>query len=258
MLSSAKKDKPVLKKKLFTRDEPIFIKCTVSNKDVMMIYGAEDSPDAEDCSRIDDELYTEEVEHAGMGTFNITMAYKGDDTIVECNGLVIDEWDDANFDDGADLAALAYDYDINAYESFYALQKWKMFVPKKHSYDLYRCCIYIDRLFINPEYRRMGIATFIFNNIQEIFFRKYRMMIAYACIMIASEDSEDAPSSEMREIMADALENAGFVNIPSDDNPDIYAKDFSPQSHEEERKQWKKRERKNKKRKKILHNTKPV
>ena len=84
------------------------------------------------------------------------------------------------------------------------------------------------------------------------------MMIAYACIMIASEDSEDAPSSEMREIMADALENAGFVNIPSDDNPDIYAKDFSPQSHEEERKQWKKRERKNKKRKKILHNTKPV
>ena len=123
---------------------------------------------------------------------------------------------------GHHLAAQIVHDEQVASEVFFTLQHWKEFVNvTDDNRNLFRCSVFIRRLFVNPNYRNMGVASFTLDHLDEFIYKKYGLNLTYVCTIVPS-----IYETEMRDVIERTLQNAGFTNIPEERPGDVYAKHY--------------------------------
>ncbi|NLB42843.1 MAG: hypothetical protein GX815_11425 [Clostridiales bacterium] len=137
--------------------------------------------------------------------------------IGEVKGRVFDEREILN--DGEDLVYISDMYNQDVYSAIEKLIKSKVYKEELDE-DLifenpYLC--YIDRVYIEPKYRKLGIAKYIFKNLYTILL--HTLMIHIRCFVIYPQpqvrteerwvDQED-PNNVMKKVMTKVIKNAGY------------------------------------------------
>ncbi len=202
-------------------NDPIEVELVVDFKDSLLVYPIDDESSIHDSL----EFGLDSVSSDGAGHFYISMHHNGQE-LIECSGIIIDEWSDG-YATSDGLADMADEFDQTAMETFKALEEWNDFVSEdEDEFSDSPCSIYIDRLFVSPEYRGNGIASFILKCIPILFQRKYGYNVRYACVLLKPDGQNLMSEEKMKCIMAKTVENVGFVRISANSDSIIYAKQY--------------------------------
>lgn len=205
-------------------EKPIYVNMFLGMRDEMVLYpdqnvAGDTFRDALQCG------IKNSLDLDGASWFELSMQCRNDSNIVECSGILCDEGSD-DYESYGSLADLADVYDNSAMEAFTALENWSGYISADMDDCLNPCSIYIDRLYVYPDYRRTGIASFIFDNIGNILCHKYKFNLRYVCIIVKPDDPTDMSYNAMYDIMTRTLISVGFTRIPCISGESIFAKRY--------------------------------
>lgn len=195
--------------------DPINICLFVDCKDSLYTYSA--APKDGKC--MTNMVITKNLDIEGVSNFSLKLVQNNEE-LIELDGIFIDEWEKGSDEFNGDLARMVEPCNKVASEVFFTLQHWKEFVNvTDDNRNLFRCSVFIRRLFVNPNYRNMGVASFTLDHLDEFIYKKYGLNLTYVCTIVPS-----IYETEMRDVIERTLQNAGFTNIPEERPGDVYAK----------------------------------
>lgn len=167
--------------------------------------------------------------------FSINL-YDAKKKVAEIKGSAYNE--DINQDSEFDLAFMADDLHPDAGNAIYSLLDSKMYHKKncKIVGDTTYIC-YLSTFYVYPQYRKRGIAKYLFNNLNDIMKYMLNFNARYYVIIpkpqIPTEEKWiDNPDEDgkMKELMVHVIERAGFKRIDSE----VWVKYNKPRRKENE------------------------
>jgi hypothetical protein len=127
------------------------------------------------------------------------------------------------FDEGRNIVYIADMYDGDVYNAMESLSKSKIYKQESDpnlAFDAPYIC-YIERVYINPEFRRKGISKYIFKNLYHIFL--HCLNIHTRCFIIYPKPQQpgeknswvDSPDEDgsMKKLMIDVIKKSGYRQI---------------------------------------------
>lgn len=224
--------------KPLSTETPVTLHLHLMSKDDIYLWPDKDNPDYQENqdgttdAPLEDKLSGPAIDQDICSMFSISARTEDGTSLVNCYGWHIDESSDYYIDD-ASMLTYADEQDGDALEAFDILQKWKKYISfENEEYpSMYPCCIYISRLFVNPDYRQKHLASIILNNLDQLF-DKYRQTLRYAVAIVNPDEPADGMTKkQMETIMIKTLRKAGFVKIGTTDGEKphpVFARHYHP------------------------------
>lgn len=174
------------------------------------------------CGKGINEPFSQWIDEMEQYSFRVLLRVYIKGTIVaEVRGHVFDE--DKIMNERQNIVYIADMFDGDVQGAMYALIKSKIYKQKVDE-DLvfvppYIC--YIERVYINPKYRKKGISKYIFNNLYDIFL--HCLNIHTRCFVIYPKPQQpgekgswvDSPDEDgsMKKLMIDVIKKSGYRQI---------------------------------------------
>lgn len=173
----------------------------------------------------------ESDEYSFQGNFDFVLKEEKCHSGIELatvSGIFFDE--NKILNEGQDVVDIADMFTSDTYEAIDVLMRSELFQREidedKSMTPLFNC--YIERVFINPEYRNKGLGNYIFNNLDQIFLHCFNTLIRCFVILPAPQiliggqwrDADDK-DSEMLKVMINTLVKSNFEQL---ENPKYYGK----------------------------------
>ena len=219
-------------------DTPVTLRLSVFTKDIIDLWPDDNNPDYQENedgttdAPLEDKLYPP-LDQDVCSYFAIDAETENGTSLVDCNGWYINEVSEDYLGDRS-MLLYADDEAADPAAAFSVLQKWKKYVSEEDEKDpfFFPCCIYLHRLFVNPDYRQKNLAYIILKNLDTLFEKKYTQSPRYAVTIVNPDEPADGMTKkQMAAIMMKTLRKAGFVKIGtlSDDEPlPVFAKRYRP------------------------------
>ena len=224
--------------KPLSTETPIELHLHLASKDDIYLWPDKNHPDYQENkdgttdAPLQDELSGPAIDQDVCSMFFISAYTDHGTSLVTCYGWHIDESSDYYIDDES-MLTYADEQDGDALEAFDILQKWKKYISfeDEECPPICPCCIYISRLFVNPDYRQKHLASIILKNLDRLF-DKYMQTLRYAVTIINPDTPpEGMTKKQMETIMIKTLRKAGFVKIGTTDDEKhhpVFAKHYHP------------------------------
>ena len=208
--------------KPLSTETPVTLHLHLASKDEIHLWPDDNHPDFQETARgetdapLGDELSGPAIDQDICSMFSIDAHTDDGTSLLTCYGWHIDESSDYYIDD-ASMLTYADEQDGDALEAFDVLQKWKKYISfeDEECPTMYPCCVYISRLFVNPDYRQKHLASIILTNLDRLF-DKYLQTLRYAVLIVnPDKPPEGMTKKPMETIMIKTLRKAGFVKVGS-------------------------------------------
>lgn len=145
--------------------------------------------------------------------------FEEDNLVAEVSGIVFDEQKILN--EGQDIVDIADMYDSDTFGAISTLIESKIYKQELDENLIftppYSC--YIEKVYVEPEYRRKGIAKYIFNNLYEIFLHclniHIRCFVIYPNPQQPNEKGiwENLSDEDMKKLMINVIKKSGYRRI---------------------------------------------
>ena len=154
-----------------------------------------------------DDIFFEGKEYSFTGGFTL---YNNNKIIAQVSGIFFDE-DKIKYEYGS-IVGIADVINSDVYDAIKTLSKSKIYYQEideeKYFLPLFTC--YIQQIYVYPEYRKKGIARFIFKNMKKIF--KYCFNTEIHCLIIIPKPQQPIKKEKYEE----------WINTPDDDGLILY------------------------------------
>lgn len=145
--------------------------------------------------------------------------FEEDNLVAEVSGIVFDEQKILN--EGQDIVDIADMYDSDTFGAISTLIESKIYKQELDENLIftppYSC--YVEKVYVEPEYRRKGIAKYIFNNLYEIFLHclniHIRCFVIYPNPQQPNEKGiwENLSDEDMKKLMINVIKKSGYRRI---------------------------------------------
>lgn len=222
--------------KLLYKDEPVIVELTLLSRDAFYLWPDTDNKEYDQYAGgatnapLQDHLTGPFIDQDVCSQFFINTNLIDGTQILNGFGWHIDEASPYYIDDASMISYADEEENRNVFAAFAALQEWEKYIKRddEENPSMDPCCIYLHRLFVEPEYRQKKLASTILKQLN-VLFAKYGQTLRYAVTIVNPDEPTDGTKEEMTDIMIQTLQKAGFVQIGTTGGNEphpIYAKHY--------------------------------